>query len=136
VRPWAQGTVWSSTLAIGGSAGHELASGLPLYTRSGGALVESSMTLADRHTFFGRAELAVLPGHHLHAHEYSGVNMTVGKLEAGYVRQFAIGGGLAPGIGGTAGVSILPSELAPRYSGSVASSFSVFFALRPIRHAM
>jgi hypothetical protein len=33
-------------------------------------------------------------------------------------------------------VSLLPPELAPRYSGSVASSFSVFFVLRPIRHAM
>jgi hypothetical protein len=80
--------------------------------------------------------VAQIPGHHLHAHEYAGVNLTVGKVEAGYVRQFSIGKGLVPGIGGTAGVSLLPPELAPRYSGSVASSFSVFFLLRPIRHAM
>ena len=94
------------------------------------------MTMGDRHTVFGRAELAVIPAHHLHAHEYSGTNFTVGKLEAGYVRQFAAGKGLAPGVGGTAGLSLLPTELAPRYSGRVAPSFSVFFVLRPIRHAM
>jgi hypothetical protein len=136
VRTWGQGTVWSSTVALGATEGRELASGIPLYTRSGAALVETSMTMADRHTLFGRAEVAQIPGHHLHAHEYAGVNLTVGKVEAGYVRQFSIAKGLVPGIGGTAGVSLLPPELAPRYSGSVASSFSVFFVLRPIRHAM
>jgi hypothetical protein len=136
VRASSQGTFWVSTVAVGVGAGHELASGIPFYTRSGGGLIESSMTIADRHTLFGRAELAVMPGHHLHANEYSGVNLTVAKLEAGYVRQFAVGKGLAPGIGGTAALSLLPPELAPRYSGSVASSFSIFFVLRPVRHAM
>ena len=36
----------------------------------------------------------------------------------------------------TAGLSLLPTELAPRYSGRVAPSFSMFFVIRPIRHAM
>ena len=135
-RKWEEGTYWAWTLAVGSNAGRELVSGQSLYTQSGGALLESSMTMGDRHTVFGRAELAVIPAHHLHAHEYSGTNFTVGKLEAGYVRQFAAGKGLAPGVGGTAGLSLLPTELAPRYSGRVAPSFSVFFVLRPIRHAM
>jgi len=94
------------------------------------------MTIADRHTVFGRAELAAIPAHHLHAFEFGGENLTAGKLEGGYVRQFSIGKGLSPGVGGTAGISLLPPELAPRYSGSVAPSFSIFFILRPTRHAM
>jgi len=136
VRTFGPGTSWSSTAALGFSTGREIVSGIPFDSTNGATLIETSMTIADRHTVFGRAELAAIPAHHLHAFEFGGENLTAGKLEGGYVRQFSIGKGLSPGVGGTAGISLLPPELAPRYSGSVAPSFSIFFILRPTRHAM
>ena len=44
--------------------------------------------------------------------------------------------GIQPGIGGTFSLSILPSQLAPRYSGSTASGFGLFFSLQAARHQM
>jgi hypothetical protein len=41
-----------------------------------------------------------------------------------------------PGIGGTASVSLLPPELAPRYSGRAAPGLAVFFSLQAARHQM
>jgi hypothetical protein len=46
------------------------------------------------------------------------------------------GGGLSPGIGATAAVSLLPAALAPRYEGRTAPSVGVFFSLRAARHQM
>jgi hypothetical protein len=129
-------TIWSWTAGFGASRGRELVSGVPFETTNGAALVESSVTMADRHTLLGRAELARMPGHHLHALEYARQNLTVGKIQGGYVRQFRAGWGLSPGLGATVALSLLPPALAPRYSGRTASSLSIFFVLRPSRHVM
>jgi hypothetical protein len=60
----------------------------------------------------------------------------VGKIQAGYVRYLKLWKSIAPGIGGTASVSIVPDGLASRYSGRLAPGFGVFFTLRPSRHEM
>jgi hypothetical protein len=60
----------------------------------------------------------------------------VGKVQAGYVRHLRATKGVVPGIGGTVSVSLLPPELAPRYSGRAAPGLAVFFSLQAARHQM
>jgi hypothetical protein len=122
--------LWATTLAVGATHAREVVSGGILDATSMGALLESSLTVADRHTVFGRAEIGRMPAHHLHAHEYSQ------SLQAGYVRHLPTTAGLVAGIGGSVALSLLPPELAPRYFGRVAPSFALFLNLRPARHEM
>jgi hypothetical protein len=135
-RPVGTTGLWASTLAVGANHARQTVAGGVLNATTAAALLESSLTLADRHTFFGRAELADMPAHHLHAHEYSTSVFATGKLQVGYVRSMATWRGLVPGIGGTAAVSLLSPELAPRYSGQIAPSFGVFVSLRAAKHQM
>ena len=76
------------------------------------------------------------PGHDLHAHEAPVTVFGVAKVQAGYVRYFNPWKGMVPGVGGTISVSIVPPELAPRYSGRLAPGFGAFLTLRPARHMM
>jgi hypothetical protein len=128
--------LWATTLALGATHAREVVSGGILDATSVGALLESTLTVADRHTVFGRAEMGRLPAHHLHAHEYSRSLVAPGKVQAGYVRHLPATAGLVPGIGGSIALSLLPPELAPRYFGRVAPSFAMFLSFRPARHAM
>jgi hypothetical protein len=85
---------------------------------------------------FGRAEVVGKPAHDLHAHEFRAQVFAVGKIQAGYMYQFNPWRGMASGIGAMVSASLLPPELAPRYEGSVAPGFGVFFNLRPARQPM
>lgn len=128
--------IWATTLAYGVNHARDIGSGAVLETTTSAALLETSVTVADRHTVFGRGEVAAMPAHHLHAHEYARSVLAVGKLQLGYVRHRRATKGVVPGIGGTVSLSVLAPELAPRYSGRVAPSVAVFLSLRPSRHAM
>ena len=77
-----------------------------------------------------------MPAHHLHANEFGAAVFTMGKLEAGYLRQFRALKGAVTGIGATASVSLVPDAFAPRYGGRAAPGLSVFFNIQPARHAM
>lgn len=116
------------------NSGHEEVPGGSLDARTHAILLESSVAVGVRDTWFGRAELVEKPAHDLHAHEYEDRVFTVGKLQLGYLRQLGGWGQLTPGIGGTVSLSVVPSELAPRYSGRVAPGFAVFLSLLPSRH--
>jgi hypothetical protein len=106
------------------------------------AELESSLSLRDRHTWFGRAELVGKPGEDLHLHATPATIYTIGKIQAGYVRLFqpfdsARGrpwNGLVLGVGGTASVSLVPPALVPRYPGRANPGFGVFASMRPARH--
>jgi hypothetical protein len=135
-RPVRRIGLWATTLAYGLNHGREIFWGGVLDGTTAGALLESSLSLSERHTLFGRAELGGLPGHHLHAHDYSRWIFVLGKLQAGYVRHFRATKGLVPGIGGTVAASLLPVELAPHYAGRVAPTFGVFFSLQAAKHEM
>jgi hypothetical protein len=135
-RPVRTNGLWATTLAYGLNRGREIFWGGVLDATTAGALLESSLSLSQRHTLFARAELGGLPGHHLHAHEYSRWIFLLGKLQAGYVRHFPATKGLVPGIGGTMALSLLAPELAPHYSGRVAPTFGVFFSLQAAKHEM
>lgn len=128
--------IWATTLAYGANHAREIVSGTVLETTTAAALLETSVTVSDRYTLFGRGELGGMPAHHLHALEYSRSVFAIGKLQVGYVRHWRATKGWVPGIGGTVALSLLPPELAPRYSGRVARGVGVFLSLRPARHAM
>lgn len=135
-RPLGANGLWATTLAYGVTRAHEIVAGRPFNSTTSALLLESSFTRSGRHTIFGRGELVGMPGHHLHAHEYSTEVFTVGKLQLGYTRQFRSVKGLTPGLGGYVGLSLLTPELAPRYEGRVAPSYAVFFSLHAARHQM
>jgi hypothetical protein len=128
--------IWATTLAYGVNAGQEIVPGQVVDLTTHAVLLESNLTLRDRHTWFGRIEVVGKPAHDLHVHEFPTEVFPVAKLQAGYVRQFKPWKGMLPGIGGTISLSIVPEELASRYSGRVAPGFGVFFSVRPQRHAM
>lgn len=134
--PLTSNGIWATTLAYGVNRSRESIFGALFEVTSAGALLESSVTLADRHTLFGRLEAVGMPAHHLHAHEFGAEVHTVGKLQAGYVHQWAARKGIVPGIGGTVALSLLPPAYAPRYSGAVAPGVSVFVTFRTARHVM
>jgi len=134
--PFGSTGLWASTIAVGMTHAREAVSRGILDATSVGMLLESSLTVAERDTIFGRAEAGRMPAHHLHAHEYSLSLFPLGKLQVGYVRHLRVGRGLVPGIGGSFSLSVLSPELAPRYYGRVAPSVAVFFSIRPARHAM
>ena len=61
-------------------------------------LVESAVSISERHAWFGRLELNGKPAHDLHIHEFPGV-FAVGKVQAGYTRYLDAQYGLQPGVG-------------------------------------
>ncbi len=128
--------IWATTVALGANHARAVVSGDLFDATTAGVLLESSLTIAGRHTVFGRGEFGGMPAHELHAHEYGTSVFTVGKLQAGYVRHLPATNGWVPGIGGTVSVSLLPPELAPRYGGSAAPGLAVFFSLQAARHQM
>ena len=134
--PFGTSGTWATTLAFGTNHTRESVSGGVLDATTAGVLFESSLTLSDRHTVFGRGEFGGMPAHHLHAHEYSRSVFPVGKAQIGYVRHLRTMKGLLPGVGGAVSASFLSPELAPRYSGRVAPGFAVFFSLQAARHQM
>jgi hypothetical protein len=135
-RVSSEGRVWATTLAYGVNAADEQIPGDSVYLITHAVLLESSLTTRDRSTWFSRFEIVGKPGHDLHVHEDPARVFRVAKIQAGYVWDFNAWTGIVAGIGGTASLSIVPSALAPRYSGRVAPGFGLFVTVRPARHVM
>lgn len=135
-RRLSDGDVWATTLAYGHNWEQALIPGGVFAESTHAVLLETSATLRDRHTWFGRLDVVGKPAHDLHAHEYITRVFTVGKLQAGYVRHLKPWNGLLPGVGATVSASVVPPLLAPRYGGRVVPGFGLFFTVRPSRHAM
>jgi hypothetical protein len=132
-REMAGGGVWATTLAYGFNTRVEVEPLEEFRASTHAAMLETSLTLGNRHTWFGRAEILGKPAHDLHAHEYPTSIFTVGKLQIGYVRHLPTRFGLTPGIGATASLSLLPPELESRYGGRIAPGFGVFLNVSPRR---
>jgi hypothetical protein len=118
--------LWATTAAWG--ANREV--GLTTH----GAMLESSLSLGERHAFFGRIEVSGKPAHDLHIHESTGV-FTVGKVQGGYTRYLSVRQGVQPGVGVTMSAALVPSALQPRYGG-VGVGVGAFLTLRPAAHIM
>jgi len=119
--------LWTSTLGWGrnAEAGHA----------SNAFLVESSLTLRDRDTWFGRFEVTGKTGHDLDLSPADAA-FTVAKLQGGYTRVFAPRRGVVPGAGGALSAGIVPSALVPAYGGRVNLGVALFVTLRPARVMM
>lgn len=126
-RQMGAASYWATTLAWGRNLEEGQA------THAG--LLESNLTIDDRHTFFGRAETAGKAAHDLDVHEIDDV-FTVGKLQLGYTRYFRPWRGFTPGLGGVFSASIVSPYLAPRYGGRVSPGIGVFLTVRPGAHRM
>jgi hypothetical protein len=98
-------------------------------------LVESTLSLADRHVFFGRAEIAQKTGHDLDLHDSDEV-FDVGKLQIGYSHFLAPLKGWRAGLGGSISIGVLPEDLASVYGGRAPLGFGVFLTVRPVAMAM
>ena len=123
---------WASTIAYGVNSAREVVVFDVLDAATHAVMLESSVTLRERHTWFGRAEIVGKPAHDLHAHEFGTSIFTVGKLQGGYAHHFGAWKGIVPGFGVMAAVSLVPPELASRYGGRAAPGFGVFFNVRPL----
>jgi hypothetical protein len=119
-------SVWASTIAWG-------MNDEPIDTTHA-LLVESTLSVRDRHVGFMRTEVVGKPAHDLHVHESTAV-FTVGKIQAGYAHYLRPSRGAQLGFGGSVAASLVPSALAARYGGHVAPGVAVFLTLRPAVHA-
>ena len=128
--------VWATTLAYGVNAAGEVIPGDVVDLVTHAVLLESNFTIRERHTWFGRIEVVGKPGHDLHVHEAPATVFGVGKVQAGYLRNFNEWRGMVSGIGATASIGMVPSALATRYSGRLTSGFGIFLTVRPARHRM
>jgi YHS domain-containing protein len=98
-------------------------------------LVEISLTLQDRDTWFGRFEAVGKTAHDLALSE-SLDDSTVAKLQGGYTRYLATWNGLKPGLGATLSAAFVPERLNAAYGSRVNVGFGVFVTLRPAAMAM
>src|SRR3954451_7328388 len=121
------GSVWAIT--IGWGRNHE-----PGTRATSASLAETTLTLNDRHAWFGRVELSQKSGHDL-AFESSDV-FTVAKFAAGYTRYLEARNGLKPGFGAGLSTGIVPESLQCLYGRRVNLGFSVFVTLRPPERGM
>jgi hypothetical protein len=120
-------TLWATTIAWGVNSE-------PADTTHA-ALIESTLSLRERHVGFVRGEIVGKPAHDLHVHESDQV-FTVGKIQLGYTHYFRAVNRMQFGMGGSVSGSFVPAALAPRYGGRVAPGFAVFVTVRPAAHAM
>jgi len=98
-------------------------------------LVESNLTVDDQHAWFGRLELVGKPSHDLGLHDLDEL-VTVGKLQAGYVRYLPAWGGLTPGAGISFSAAVVPKSLVQEYGRRVNPGIGVYLTFRPARHKM
>ena len=119
--------LWATTLAWGrnAEAGHS----------SNAFLLESALSLHDRHTWFGRFEATGKTGHDLGL-PLEDDSFTVAKLQGGYTRSFAARRGIVAGIGGALSASIVPQALVATYGGRVNPGVAFFVTVRPARVMM
>ncbi|HYU77905.1 MAG TPA: hypothetical protein VEK56_02910 [Vicinamibacterales bacterium] len=94
-------------------------------------LAESSFAIDERNAVFGRGEINQKTSEDLVIPAVGDDVFTIGKLQAGYVRQLRPFSSLVPGIGASFSFSFLPERLARFYDGRTSTGFAVFLSLRP-----
>jgi hypothetical protein len=124
-RQLAGAGIWATTAAWGRNAEGEAA--------SSAFLLETTFTPEERHTWFGRFEVAGKSADDLDVHGAAEV-FTVAKLQAGYARVLAPRRGLTPGVGAALSAGFVPASLEIVYGNRVNVGFAVFVSLRPAAH--
>ena len=118
---------WASTMAFG--ANRE--SGVS----TAALLVETSLSLRDRDTWFGRFEWAEKSADDLGLHFITAI-YDVAKLQLGYTAYFPAWRRLTPGFGGSVSVGFVPPSLAPVYGHRANPGIALFLTIRPAAHHM
>jgi YHS domain-containing protein len=93
-------------------------------------LLETSVTLEDRHTWFGRLEVVQKTPHDLDL-ELTVDSLALSKIQGGYTRYVNAGGGLKAGLGATVSASIVPADVRAAYGSRLNAGAGVFLTLRP-----
>ena len=117
-----QNSIWATTIGWGRNeeSGHS----------SNALLLETALTFDDRHTWFGRFEVASKTAHDLAVAE-SVDAFTVAKLQGGYTRYFSAWQGFKPGVGASVSAGFVPKSLEAAYGSGVNAGFGMFVTLRP-----
>lgn len=120
-------SIWATTIAWGRSqeSGHG----------SNAVLVETSLTVDERHAWFARFEAASKTAHDLAIADSSDA-AAVAKLQGGYTRYLDARLGLKPGVGASVSAGFVPAELEATYGSRVNVGFGVFVTLRPAAMTM
>jgi hypothetical protein len=113
---------WATTIAWGLNDESE--------RTSNALLVETSLTLAERDTFYGRFETAGKSAHDLVVPEPPDA-FTVAKLQGGYTRYLRPWLQLQPGVGAGASLSVVPETLESVYGSRTNAGAAVYITLRP-----
>jgi hypothetical protein len=124
-----EGGIWATTAAWGRNGDTDHA--------TNALLVEMNLTLADRHSWFGRFEIVGKTAHDLDlprslVHDDEGrETFAVAKLQGGYTRYLGAWKGVKPGFGVSASAGFVPRRLEPVYGSRVNAGFGVFLTVRP-----
>jgi hypothetical protein len=121
-RPVRDNSTWATTFAWGRNSEPDHA--------SNAWLLETSVTLDQRDTWFGRFEVAGKTAHDLDVPEPPD-HFTVAKLQGGYTRYLAPWNGLQPGVGGAIAVGVVPDTLRSTYGSRANVGLAVYLTLRP-----
>jgi len=116
--------LWATTLAWGRNAERDHA--------SNAFLAETSVTLRDRDTWFGRFETTGKTGHDLQLAPEDEI-FTVAKLQGGYTRYLPPKRGFAPGLGAALSAAFVPESIRAAYGSRVNLGAAVFVTVRPAR---
>ncbi|HEV8394959.1 MAG TPA: hypothetical protein VGQ37_11835 [Vicinamibacterales bacterium] len=116
--------VWATTLAWGRNAEADHS--------SHAFLAETSVTLRDRDTWFGRFESAGKTGHDLDLSPEDD-RFRVAKLQGGYTRYLPPRRGFAPGLGAALSAGFVPANLRAIYGSRVNLGGAIFVTVRPAR---
>ena len=109
--------LWATTLGWGRNAEDDHA--------SNAMLIETSLTVDQHNTWFGRVEVVGKSAHDLAVAEPPDA-FTVAKLQAGYTRYLDAWNGFQPGL--------VPDSLRSAYGSRANAGFGVYLTLRPASH--
>ena len=127
------GRVWATTVAWGRNGENDA----PVSHGTGDAHTTSAFTaetavdVTAKDMVFGRGEIAGKTPSELALPTNTEEVFTLGKLQAGYTRWLHDTHAVRFGVGGSAGMSIVPEGLATFYGGRVGGEFAVFLTVRP-----
>ena len=108
--------------------------GAPPIDASHSLLIESEATLNERHSFFGRSEVAQKSAEDLQITALPPEQLfSVKTLSLGYIRELSRGRGVTLGLGARATVNLLPQPLEGSYGSPTPVGGMVFLRLRPVR---
>jgi hypothetical protein len=121
-RTTLENTWWATTVGWGRNAERGDAA-------TNALLAETSVTLRDRHAWYGRFEWAEKSGHDLALPQED--VFTVAKLQAGYTHYLSGWRSLTPGMGAAVSAGIVPKDLEPAYGSRFNPGFALYLTIRP-----